>query len=376
MKILVLNYEFPPVGGGGGRASADLCRELVAHGHEIRVLTSHAKDLPREEKIDGYLILRVSTGRKDYSTATFSSMLRYVLSGFFTGFKLIRSWKPDLLHVHFAVPTGALGRILSGLTRVPYVLTAHLGDVPGGVPSKTDRWFRAVYPFTPTIWKGAAAVVAVSKYTKELAEVHYDIPIEIIPNGVELDLRSDWDGDVHQPPVIVFAGRFQPQKNLSALIQSLEHLQDLEWICKLVGDGPQRRSLEEMTETAGLSHRIEFTGWVNSDEVWGLLEDSDILAMPSLSEGLPVIGIHALAQGLAIVAYQAGGLVDLVEQGVNGRLCPIGDQACFESGLRWCLSDRQKLTELKNASRKLADRFDIRQVTQEYEDIFFQVARS
>lgn len=377
MKILVLNYEYPPVGGGGGRACADLCSELVSRGHEIRVLTSHAHGLPKEEEIHGYRVIRVPTGRRDYSLASLPSMARFILGGFLPGLRELRSWQPDALHVHFAVPTGVLGWALSIGTGVPYVLTAHLGDVPGGAPLKTERWFRIVRPFTPPIWNRASAVVSVSQYTKTLAQKHYDVPIEVIPNGTRIQSRSR-DGakiEIHDPPVIIFAGRFQPQKNLPVLIRALEELKDLEWRCMLVGDGPQRQELEEMIERNTLVERIQMTGWIESEEVWNLLGKSDILAMPSLTEGLPVVGIHALAQGTAIVANQAGGLVDLVEDGLNGRLCPIGDEGCFIEGLRWCLEDSARLKALKQASWKLAENFDIVQIAERYENIFREVAR-
>ena len=375
MKILVLNYEYPPVGGGGGRACADLCSELVSRGHEIRVLTSHAIDLPEEENLDGYRVIRVPTGRKDYSIASLTSMARFILGGFLPGLKELRNWQPDILHVHFAVPTGVLGWVLSITSGTPYVLTAHLGDVPGGVPSKTKRWFRVVRPFTPPIWNRASAVVAVSQYTKSLAQKQYDVPIEVIPNGTKIPARTrdDIEIDIQDPPVIIFAGRFQPQKNLPVLIQSLSELRDLDWRCKLVGDGPQRQVLEEMIEKDNLGERVQMTGWIESEEVWEQLGKSDILAMPSLSEGLPVVGIHALAQGTAIVANQAGGLVDLVDDGVNGRLCTIGDEECFINGLRWCLEDKVRLRALKQASRKLAEEFDIEQITERYENIFHEV---
>jgi glycosyltransferase involved in cell wall biosynthesis len=376
VKIFVLNYEYPPVGGGGGRACADLCRALVLRGHEIRVLTSHASGLPLREDIDGYTINRTPTGRVDYSIATFSSMARYIFSGLFAGLSIIREWKPDILHVHFAVPTGVLGRILSMLTGVPYILTAHLGDVPGGVPDKTDRWFRFVYPFTPSIWKRAAKVVAVSTHTKQLAQEYYDVPIEVIPNGVRLasDRKGKSEDDVQRPPLIVFAGRFQPQKNLLFLVEILAGLKDLEWSCKLIGDGPQRALLDEMIMSKGLGNRIQITGWVSSDEVWELLGSSDILAMPSLSEGLPVVGVHALAQGVAIIANKAGGLVDLVDEGVNGRLCSIGDEQCFEDALRWCLEDRELLHQLKEASWRIAERFDIEHIADNYERVMAEAS--
>ena len=373
MKIFVLNYEYPPVGGGGGRACADLCAALISLGHEVRLLTSHAVGLPFEEKIDGYLVVRTPTGRKDLSIATFSSMALYIIRGIFPGIRLIRSWKPEIMHVHFAVPTGVLARLLSFFTRVPYVLTAHLGDVPGGVPDKTDRWFRLVYPFTPPIWKHAAKVVAVSTYTRDLAQAYYNIPIDVIPNGVRLSAQSSMRtaGDT---PRIVFAGRFQPQKNLPFLIECLAKITNMSWSCKLIGDGPQRQLLQEMITAYNLDGRIKITGWVSSDEVWDLLGVSDILTMPSLSEGLPVVGIHALAQGLAIVANKAGGLVDLVEDGVNGRLCSIGDGECFVDALRWCLEDHERLNNLKESSRKIAKRFDIDNVAESYQDVLLQAS--
>jgi glycosyltransferase involved in cell wall biosynthesis len=372
VKILVLNYEFPPVGGGGGRACADLCQALAARGHEIRVLTSHAKGLPKQEYLDGFHLQRVLSGRRSYSRASFASMVAYILSGFFPGLSILRGWRPDIMHVHFAVPTGALAFLLSKLSRKPYVLTVHLGDVPGGVPQKTDRWFRFIYPFTPGIWMKAAAVVAVSDYTRELALKHYEVEISVIPNGVKLpeghlildQLR------VSDPPRIIFAGRFQPQKNLIFLIQVLSQLKDLPWVCTIIGDGPQRADIESEIDQHGLADRVRLTGWLHTDEVWQALSQSDLLAMPSLSEGLPVVGVHALANGLAIVANRAGGLSDLVEDGVNGRLCSVGDEACFVDALRWTLQDPIRLVELRREGLKRGQRYNIEFVADAYEKIF------
>jgi glycosyltransferase involved in cell wall biosynthesis len=376
VKIFVLNYEFPPVGGGGGRACADLCQALAARGHEIKILTSHANGLTFQEKLDGYELRRVRSGRRSYSRASFSSMVGFLLGGFFPAMSILRSWRPDLIHVHFAVPTGAMAWVLSKLSGVPYVLTAHLGDVPGGVPEKTDRWFQFIYPFTPSIWKNASSVVAVSNYTRDLALKHYDVDIQIIPNGVKLPeggLNPD-RLQVNDPPRIIFAGRFQPQKNLLFLMEALGSLRDLDWTCALIGDGPQRQAIESKIEQLGLRDRVRLTGWIHTDQVWQELGRSDLLAMPSLSEGLPVVGVHALAQGLAIVANRAGGLSELVEDGVNGRLCSVGDEACFENALHWSLEDFSRLLRLKKGSLMRARLYDIERVADSYEKLFIDRA--
>lgn len=376
MRVMVLNYEFPPVGGGGGRASADLSRALARRGHEIRVLTSSAPGLPGVEERDGYQIRRVLTGRRSLFKASFFSMGAYIVAGILPGLRIMAGWKPDVLHAHFAVPTGILANLLSRITRTPYLLTVHLGDVPGGVPEKTERWFRLIYRWTPRIWREAAAVVAVSEYTRELALLHYPVPIRVIPNGVELPASQDLRGAIGDPPILIFVGRFQPQKNLQLLIRSLTEILDLNWRCVLVGDGPEAEDLDRIILSQGLLGRVERTGWIDGEQAEAKLRSSDILVMPSRNEGLPVIGIQALAYGLAIVATRAGGLTELVQDRVNGRSCEVDDGQCLAESLRWCLQDRTRLLELKRASREMAEAYDLTRVAERYETVMSEAVAS
>jgi len=373
MRILVLNYEFPPVGGGGGRAAAALSAALAERGHELRVITSSAPNLARNEALDGYQVLRVQAGRRSRFRASFASMAGFVAGALLPSIRMARSWRPDIIHVHFAVPTGVLAFPLSKITRLPYVLTAHLGDVPGGVPEKTDRWFRFVSPFTPLIWKGASKVVAVSEHTKTLALRRYEVDIEVIPNGVQL--RSGAAKHVSDPPRLIFAGRFQSQKNLPMLVELLAKVQDLPWQCKLLGDGPDRQVVQELIHSHDLGSRVELLGWVDGAIVEERLEASDLLLLTSRSEGFPVIGVQALASGLAILASSVGGLPELVENDVNGKLCGVDDLDCFEQALRWCLEDRGRLLEMKQASRARAKRFDIQKIAEQYEAVFEEVVQ-
>jgi len=112
---------------------------------------------------------------------------------------------------------------------------------------------------------------------------------------------------------------------------------------------------------------------MKSEEVEHELHASDILVMPSLSEGLPIVGVQALANGLAIVANRAGGLEDIVHDGINGRLCQIGDQNCYVEALKWALEDRDRLGAMKLASKEMSSRYDIRHVADEYESLFLSI---
>ena len=158
MKILVLIHEFPPVGGGGGRVARDIALGLAERGHEVRVLSAHMDGLPLSEDIGGVKLERIHTRRKAAFRAGLFEMASYDLAAWDAGRRIMRTWQPDVIHAHFAVPAGAAAFALSKLTGIPYALTAHLGDVPGAVPEKTDRWFKWIYPLTPPIWRGAGKI--------------------------------------------------------------------------------------------------------------------------------------------------------------------------------------------------------------------------
>ncbi|MDZ4160120.1 MAG: glycosyltransferase family 4 protein, partial [Anaerolineaceae bacterium] len=204
MRILVLTHEYPPLGGGGGRVAQDIALGLAARGHAVRVLTAHCGELPMTASDGGVEVLRLRSGRNQPYRASFAAMLGYVIAAFWHGRDIIRRWQPDVIHVHFAVPGGAAAWLLLLLTGVPYVLTAHLGDVPGGTPEKTGKWFRWVFPFTPPIWRQAARVAAVSEFTRSLALKHYPVDIKVIPNGVDLEAIHPGEIAAHDPPRIIF----------------------------------------------------------------------------------------------------------------------------------------------------------------------------
>jgi len=375
MRILVLIHEFPPVGGGGGSAAQDISRGLVKRGHEVTVLTAHLKGLPRQENLDGVRVMRITSLRQQSYMAGLLAMAAYVLIGLLAGYRLIRRWHPDVIHVHFAVPAGALAWALSRLTKLPYVLTVHLGDVPGGVPEKTGRWFRWVLPFTPPIWQAARRVIAVSEFTSQLALQRYPVDIRVIPNGVDLQSLQPGKIVIQSPPVIIFAGRFMPQKNPLQIVATLAEMQDLKWHCIMLGNGPLLEEVRQAIARHGLEARFTLPGWVTPEEVIARFSKSDILFMPSLSEGLPVVGVQALAMGLAIVAGRVGGFVDLVEQGKNGFLCLPDEQAGLQEALRTLLADKSALLNARLESRRLAERFDLSRIVNAYEATFREAIR-
>jgi L-malate glycosyltransferase len=373
MRILVLNHEYPPVGGGGGQACQDIASELANRGHELIVLTSHVSGLSRIEERPNLKIIRLPVFRQKAYKANFFGMLLYVLEAVRIGLGIIRNWKPSLIHVHFAVPAGEAAYLLHIFTGIPYLLTVHLGDVPGGSPEKTSRWFKWIFPFTKPIWRNAARIVAVSEFTSKLAQNSYGVEPIIIPNGIQLIEHKEIE--IHSPPVIFFAGRFVPQKNLDVFIEVLNSIKDQQWKCIMLGDGPTRNRILARIQVLDLSNRFSLPGWVDPTEVRHAMEQSDILFMPSLSEGLSVVGVQALEAGLAIVANNVGGFSDLVEDGKNGVLATPGDVDTLMNALTQFLSDSDVLLQARKESQIFSTRFDLELVVDKYERLMEDILK-
>ena len=113
MRILVLNHEYPPIGGGGGRVSQDLNFGFSRHGHEVKIITPFLKGLPKNECFSHYEVIRIPSLRKYAYRATLMDMGAFIINSYAAGSRLIKTWCPDIIHGHFAVPAGAAARELS-----------------------------------------------------------------------------------------------------------------------------------------------------------------------------------------------------------------------------------------------------------------------
>ncbi|MEA3210644.1 MAG: hypothetical protein QOE70_3701 [Chthoniobacter sp.] len=369
MRILVLCYEYPPLGGGGGRVAKSIAEQMVSRGYEVRVQTAALGWHSQHETISGVEVFRTASGRRVPDTCGVHEMGLYVATSFFPTLRHLRTWKPDVIHAHFAVPTGALAWAVHRLTGIPYVLTAHLGDVPGGVPEQTDTLFRLVDPVARRIWRDAAAATAVSSFVQEIAERAYQRPVERILNGIDLRDAPAAPPAPHHPRHLVFIGRLNPQKNPVFLFDALARLLHLPWTLTFIGDGPLLREVQARIAHHGLAERVTCTGWLDSGAVHRVLAEGDILCLPSLSEGLPVVGIEALKHGLAIVASDIPGIRDVLDDGLNGYRVPLGDLDAFAQKLAHLLESDTTLFAMKQASWEKARAFDLSRIADQYERV-------
>ena len=376
MKILVLCYEYPPLGGGGGRGAQSIAAEMAKRGHAVRVQTAALGWRSIRERIDGVEIFRTASGRRAPDTCRVHEMAAYCATSFFPTLRHIRTWKPDVIHAHFAMPTGLLAWAVHRLTGVPYVLTAHLGDVPGGVPEQTAALFKIIGPIARQVWSRAAAVTAVSSYVRHLAKRAYQRPITRILNGIDLSDRPPPPAPPRPVKHLVFLGRFSAQKNPLFLFEVLQRVTAPNWRLTMIGDGPIMAHIRARCAAPVFQGRVTLRGWLDPAEVRSVLADADVLLMPSLSEGLPVAAIEALTYGLAIVGSAIEGLHDVVYPDRNGYLLSIEDPNAFAHKLGWLLESDATLFAMKRASWEKARTFDLARIADEYECVLRSAVRT
>ncbi len=372
MKILVLCYEYPPIGGGGGRVAAQVARDLVRRGHEVRVVTAGMPHLPRQFNDEGVEVFRVPSFRRREDTCTVPEMALYLLTNFLPALRQVRDWQPDVLHAHFAVPTGVLALALQLFTRTPYVITAHLGDVPGGVPEQTAGLFKLVNPFVRPVWQRSSRVTAVSSFVAGLARQAYDVDPVVILNAVRQPRAASVT--VNHPPRLLFVGRLSVQKNPLLAVEALALVKDLPWTLEVIGEGPLGEALREKTAELQLTDRVTFSGWLSGDEVAGKMAQADILYMTSLHEGLPMVAVEALHHGLAVIGSAIGGMQDVVDEGRNGHFCAL-KPAAFAAKIRSVLSSPETLFALRRGSLEKAPDFDFTRSMNRYEEVLTEAAR-
>ena len=359
MNILLINYEFPPIGGGAATATAELARAIQALGHSVTVLTAGFSDLHGETTESGVALVRLSSHRSRPDRSSLFEKLSFVLHAAIALPGVVRRSRPDGCIVFFSLPCGPLGRLVRALSGAPYVISLRGGDVPG-TEGGLDTMHRWLAPVRRWILRGAKAVVANSTGLKALSERADPFAVSVIPNGV--DSVAFAPTRVSRPPPFhfLFAGRLDTQKNVAMLLCAVDRLRRLTALplcVSIIGDGPLGGELHEQGTRLGLGAIVKWNQWVQRVDMPGVYSSADCLVNPSLYEGMPNVVLEAMASGLPVIASEVAGNIDTVDHGVTGLLFPSQDTEALVLAMKRILEEPHAAAAWGEAGRrKVEDR--------------------
>jgi glycosyltransferase involved in cell wall biosynthesis len=381
MRVLVLNYEYPPLGGGAANATKYLLAEYAKiPGLYVDLVTSATDGKTSLQELSSRVYIHsVSIGdkRSNLHHQSIGNLLRYTWSGYFTARALMRASHYDAVHAFFGVPCGLMALLLTRKNRVPYVVSLRGSDVPG-YSNRFAFLYAFLRPIVRRVWRRAAAVVANSQGLLELArDTSKQQKIEVIPNGVDV---QKFRPDATQRPsneiiLTVGATRITARKGIRFLLEAVAPLiaQYPQLRVEILGEGSEKAELESQVVSLGLTEHVRFLGYVSPEETPRYYQRAGIFVLPSLNEGMSNALLEALASGLPLIVTDTGGSKELVIEGENGLYIEKESAESIREALEQLLVDKSIRQRMGEASRRRAESQSWQSVAEQYMDVYKNV---
>ena len=372
LKIGVICY---PSLGGSGVVATELAIKMAEKGHEIHFITSslpfrynepHENIHFHEVRIDGYAVFKYPP----YDIALANRIGQ-----------VVEEHQLDLLHVHYAVPHAVSAVLAKDMIQsdIGIITTLHGTDVTilGHDPALRNTVKYGIDKSDIT----TAVSDSLRKETIELIEPTKDIitiynfidedtyhPVECGSLREDLDIKKD-------EKVVIHISNFRSVKRIPDLIRAFAKIvEKVPAKLLLVGEGPEVPRIRRLVDMLGVTENVIFTG--KRDDLPELLSFSDVMVLPSEKEAFGLVLLEGFACGVPAVGTKAGGIPEVIEEGINGHIVPIGDpDAIAEKTLR-ILSDsdvHQKMKE--NAMKTVKGKFASDAIVSQYEKLYYDLQK-
>ena len=369
MKIAIVCY---PTFGGSGVVATELGLELARRGHEIHFITYNqpvrlALLSPNvhyhEVNVPEYPLFRY----QPYELALSSKLV-----------DMVKLYKIELLHVHYAIPHAYAGYMAKQMLKdegidIPMVTTLHGTDITlvGNHP-----FYKPAVTFSIN---KSDFVTSVSQSLKDDTLKLFNIKneIEVIPNFIELDKNITLDGAPCQRSVmarpneriLTHISNFRKVKRIPDVIKIFYNIQkEIPAKLMMVGDGPEKEKAEYLCQELGIEDKVIFFG--NSNEIDKILCLTDLFLLPSETESFGLAALEAMACKVPVISSNSGGLPEVNFEGVSGYLSDVGNVEEMAQNALKILKDDATLQQFKENAFSVAKQFDIVNILPLYEALY------
>lgn len=264
--------------------------------------------------------------------------------------------KIDHIHVHFANPASTVAMIATGYGRITYSMSVHGPDI----------FYNVENNLLEEKIKRASMIRCIGYYCRSqlmrIVPYPYWNKFFIVRCGVDLSIFNPRDVPNNDIPHILCVGRLVSAKGQHILLDACAILKErgLKFRLNLIGDGPDRDSLETLSKNLGLSDSVTFTGALGQDKVIEYYDKADIFIIPSFAEGIPVVLMEAMSKQIPCITTFITGIPELIDDNEDGMLFAPSDVKSLADKMELLIKDK-KLRHIigVKASRKISDKYDL-----------------
>jgi glycosyltransferase involved in cell wall biosynthesis len=387
MRVLFLTHSFPrQLGDAPGSFLLRLAIALRNEGVETSVVAPAAPGIPDHDHLDGVSVERFRYAPRRFETLAYTgnmatqvqaswsarvTMLGFLGAEFRSAVRARRELEPDVVHAHWWFPNGLVGTWLSRMANKPLVTTLHGTDV------RLARSVAFSRPAFRHVMHHSAAVTAVSRFlASEAMEVVSAPEPAVAPMPVATELFSP--GGKRRRDRVLFVGRLNKQKGIELLLHAISRIPDGSIGLDVVGDGDDRETLQEMARALEIADRVQWHGAVAQPKLVEFYRSAAALVVPSVGEGLGLVAVEAQLCETPVIAFDSGGLPDVVQHDRTGVLVNTVDAGALAAALVSLLSRDDRGASLGAAGRLHAiATFAPESVARRYADTYrLAIARS
>ncbi len=364
LNILMLNYEFPPLGGGAGNATYYILKEFSKFKNlEINLVTSSTNEFKIQQFSKNITIHYLDINKKgNLHYQSNKDLIIYSLRAYKYCKNLMKNKKYDLCHAFFGIPCGYIAMKLG----IPYIVSLRGSDVPF-----YNSRFKYIDKFifkklSRKIWKNSKKVIANSKDLKKLAlQTNPRQKINVIYNGIDTkEFFPINKKKKHDKTILISTGRLIERKGYKYLIEAISNNENVE--LQLIGDGNQKEQLEKLAKN--LNSSVIFLGKKEHKEIPTYLQKADIFILPSLNEGMSNSILEAMASGLPIITTDTGGSSELLKG--NGYIIEKSSFESIAKTLNNYIYNPSLINKHSTQSRKIAERMSWKEVAEDYMEVY------